>query len=291
MAITGPRRRRVAVLRVARGEQPAGVRRLGVGGVEQPRDPVRPCPPQRGPVVLVVVGEQRDRRVVRDVPQPREPHRRLRLDVVDRAVDPPAVDGEDDRDEVRAAVGARRREARDAGGGESRPCLGRVHGRNGTGAGRGASPTPRASRAPRTPGEACPPRAPPAPAGPGRPPTPRARAPGASVSPPRPRSPERGRGTAVPKSGASPDAPRSRPPARACRRPARAPPSAGVERLSPSSADGQAHRPRARSPVPGHRLQEHAVTPGTQRPRPDPRPQDVPVRAPAPADAQVATVR
>jgi hypothetical protein len=74
-----------------------------------------------------VVGEERDGRVRRDVGQAAQAHRRLRLDVVDRRVDGVAVDGEDDRDEVRAAVGAGRRQPRDTGGGEAGAGFARVH--------------------------------------------------------------------------------------------------------------------------------------------------------------------
>jgi hypothetical protein len=85
-------------------------------------------PPQGAPVVVVVVGEQGDGRVGGDVGQAAEAKGRLGLGVVDGGVDGVGRDGEDDRDEVRAGVGAGGREAGDARRGEALPGFRLEHG-------------------------------------------------------------------------------------------------------------------------------------------------------------------
>ena len=81
---------------------------------------VHPHPPELVPVVVVVIGEERDPRVLPDVAEPLQLHRRLRL-VVDRDVDQVVIDRERDRHQIRLPVGPGRRQPRHPCGGQPLP--------------------------------------------------------------------------------------------------------------------------------------------------------------------------
>jgi hypothetical protein len=76
---------------------------FGIGGKDA-CPAIDASPPQRGPVLLVVIGEQRNTRVALDVAEALEARSGgLRL-VVDGNVDAIVVDGERDRHQVRAPI-------------------------------------------------------------------------------------------------------------------------------------------------------------------------------------------
>ena len=117
--------RREATPRTARSGRRAG-RRPG-RRVEHAPAAVGAHPPQRAPLVGVVVDEQRDQWVLSHVGEPAQAARDLRLDVVDGAVDRVAVHREADRDEVRAPTRIRGRQPRHSRGRKAPPRLRRVH--------------------------------------------------------------------------------------------------------------------------------------------------------------------
>ena len=84
-------------------------------------------PPERGPILLVVVvGKDAHARVGGDVLEPPQPGGPLGL-VIDRRVQSVAVERERDRHHMGAPIGAHGRQARNRGGRKQRPGRGRVH--------------------------------------------------------------------------------------------------------------------------------------------------------------------
>ena len=106
----GPVGGRSSIWRVPVLELRHGVGRLGRSRRDDAGGAISPHPPQLGPIrVVVVIDEQRDGGVRRDVRQATQRGRPLRL-VVDRAVDRVTVEREDDRHDVRPARPVGRRQ-------------------------------------------------------------------------------------------------------------------------------------------------------------------------------------
>src|SRR6185437_9289072 len=109
----------VALARIALAQELDGAPRLRVLDVEHPPAAVCARPPERAPVVLVpVVDEQRDGRVLPHVGEPAQRPGPLRFGV-DGAVDGVPGDDEGDRHEVGTAGRVGGGEAGDPGGGET----------------------------------------------------------------------------------------------------------------------------------------------------------------------------
>ncbi len=81
--------------------------------VEHARSAAEPDPPEQAPVLLVVIDEDGDVGTRAGVLDPPQPLRALRL-AVHGGVEGVALEGEDDRDQVRPPVGVGRRQPRDA---------------------------------------------------------------------------------------------------------------------------------------------------------------------------------
>ena len=120
-----PVRRRGRVLLVL-GDQRGDGRVVLRPAREHRRGPVDAHPPQRVPVLLVVVDEQARPRVGADVVQALQPRGRLRLGV-DRRPQPVALQGEAAGDDVRATVGPHRGQVADARVGHQRAAARLVH--------------------------------------------------------------------------------------------------------------------------------------------------------------------
>ena len=114
---------------------------LGTGGISKPAQPSRlplcavfdhlchpvdPDPPQSGPIVVVVIDKEADPGVGRDVRQPLQLGRRLRL-VIDHVDDLVRVEGKGDRDQMWTAVWSNCGEMGDRGALQPRQRLSAVH--------------------------------------------------------------------------------------------------------------------------------------------------------------------
>jgi hypothetical protein len=87
---------------------------------------VHPDPPQRRPVVVVVVDDEPDAGVAAHVVEAREPAAAFGLDLVHHRADEPVHEREGDRHQPRGAVGPQRGQSTDGGARESRALLRRV---------------------------------------------------------------------------------------------------------------------------------------------------------------------
>jgi len=120
-----PRWRGFHVLSVLGGEKAQSPFSLSAL-VEDPAPSVNPNPPQVGPVVLVMVDEERDGAIGPDVLEPTQIERRLGLGV-DGRVHGAGMENEATRDDVRSTVGARRGQVPDPGVGQPSPSGVTIH--------------------------------------------------------------------------------------------------------------------------------------------------------------------